>query len=84
MLRECEPCESEAEAKRNILKATDAVADQLGNTRAISRDYYIHPRVIECYTNGTLHSCLAATEEIDGLHPDECAVMTLLQNVETA
>jgi DNA topoisomerase I len=79
MLRDCEPCESEAEAKRNIIKAIDAVAEQLGNTRAISRDYYIHPRVIECFTDGTLHDCLAAIEEIDGLHPDECAIMTLLQ-----
>lgn len=43
---------SQREARSNIVKAVDAVAEQLGNTRAVCRKYYIHPTVIKSYMNG--------------------------------
>lgn len=48
---------SQREAQSNVVKAVDAVAKQLGNTRAVCRKYYIHPTVIKSYMNGkVLHT----------------------------
>jgi DNA topoisomerase-1 len=38
---------SRREADRNIIKAIDAVAERLGNTRTVCRKYYIHPALLE-------------------------------------
>jgi DNA topoisomerase I len=43
---------SRREADRNIIRAIDAVAERLGNTRAVCRKYYIHPTLIEAYLMG--------------------------------
>ena len=53
-LRELEQFDSEAQAKRNVVKAVEAVAMRLGNTKTVCRKCYIHPRVIETYLDGTL------------------------------
>ena len=37
----------------------DAVAARLGNTRAVCRACYIHPRVLESWADGSLASELA-------------------------
>ena len=37
-----------------MLGAIDRVAEQLNNTRAVCRKYYIHPAVLESYLEGTL------------------------------
>ncbi|MGE0847112.1 MAG: DNA topoisomerase IB, partial [Flavobacteriaceae bacterium] len=39
---------------RILNRAIDAVAAQLGNTRAVCRSSYIHPRVIEAWRDGAL------------------------------
>jgi len=44
--------ESERERNANIVSAIDEVARRLGNTRAVCRHYYVHPRVIEAYREG--------------------------------
>jgi DNA topoisomerase-1 len=44
---------SSAEAKRNIVKAVEAVARRLGNTKAVCRKSYIHPAVFDAYLEGT-------------------------------
>jgi len=36
------PAKTRREAERNMLRAIDTVADRLGNTRAVSRKYYVH------------------------------------------
>ncbi len=38
--------------KSNIVKAIDRVAERLGNTRAVCRQYYIHPVIPEAYGRG--------------------------------
>jgi DNA topoisomerase-1 len=43
---------SPREAERLILKAIDAVAARLGNTRAVCRQYYVHPGVLQAYRDG--------------------------------
>ena len=48
------PASSETEAKRNISAAIKNVAAQLGNKPATSRKYYVHPVVLDAYSDGTL------------------------------
>ena len=43
---------SRRETDTNVLKAIDAVAERLGNTRTVCRKYYIHPTLIEAYRMG--------------------------------
>ncbi len=47
-------CESQAAANRNIREAIETVAGHLGNTPAICRKCYVHPRIIEAYLAGEL------------------------------
>jgi DNA topoisomerase-1 len=43
---------SRSEADRNIVRALDAVAERLGNTRAVCRKYYVHPVLLDAYHLG--------------------------------
>lgn len=47
--------ESERAQARVINAALDVVAARLGNTRAVCRSSYVHPRVIADWQDGTLH-----------------------------
>lgn len=38
----------------NILEACDSAAKKLGNTRAVCKNYYIHPAIIEGYEEGSI------------------------------
>lgn len=40
--------------KQNIVKALDMVSDRLGNTRAVCKKSYVHPKVLACYEMGRL------------------------------
>jgi DNA topoisomerase-1 len=51
-LRAMGPAASRREADRNILRAIDAVAERLGNTRAVCRKYYVHPALLGAYLMG--------------------------------
>ena len=44
----------EKENKQRILKAFDATAKGLGNTRAVCRSYYVHPQIINFYETGEI------------------------------
>ena len=74
---------SQRQAKSNILRAIDRVADQLNNTRAVCRKYYVHPAVLDAYAAGSMREALqngtrpAARTELDG---DEAAVARLLRH----
>jgi DNA topoisomerase I len=73
---------SQRQAKSNILRAIDRVAEQLNNTRAVCRKYYVHPAVFDAYTAGTMLETLqngtspAVKVKLD---PDEAAVARLLR-----
>jgi DNA topoisomerase-1 len=77
------PAATEREAKSAILQAIDQVAEQLNNTRAVCRKYYVHPAVIETYQAGTLHDALrngGPPPSGSGLSPEEQAVVRLLRH----
>jgi DNA topoisomerase I len=46
------PAKSAREAERNMIKAIDAVAERLGNTRTVCRKYYVHPGLVRAYLQG--------------------------------
>ncbi|MGQ0547768.1 MAG: DNA topoisomerase IB [Betaproteobacteria bacterium] len=48
-LRRLGPPSSDADGRRKVAQAVECVAKALGNTRAVCRKCYIHPRVIESY-----------------------------------
>jgi DNA topoisomerase I len=48
------------EPEKAILAAVDQVAAELRNTRAVARDHYVHPRVLESFTDGTFGAHLKA------------------------
>ena len=92
-LREFEQFDSAAQAKKNIVRAIEAVAEKLGNTPSICRKCYVHPAVIDAYMDGAMLEGLRAraeqelSEDLHELPPEEAAVMALLQQrlqLETA
>ncbi|PRD56901.1 DNA topoisomerase IB [Sphingobacterium gobiense] len=42
------------ERKKNIINIIDHVAHELGNTRTVTRNYYIHPEILSAYESGML------------------------------
>jgi DNA topoisomerase I len=73
--------ETETDSKRDVLAAIDAVADDLGNTRAVARSSYIHPAVFEAYANGSLQAIDpddVEDPEPGGLDDDEKVVLAIL------
>ena len=53
-LRDFPAVRTEAEAKKNVVRAVERVAGRLGNTVAICRKSYVHPVVFDAYLDGTL------------------------------
>jgi len=82
-LEELEAYESEAEAKRRVLTAIEAVAKRLGNTRAVCRACYIHPAVLDAYLDGSLlrspRTRVDTLAERNGLSPEEQRVLRVLE-----
>jgi DNA topoisomerase-1 len=83
-LREYEKFDSNAEAKKNVIKAIETVAIQLGNTPTICRKCYIHPAIIEAYLSGTVIEVMAKRARKQSgnaarLRLEESAVLELLQ-----
>ena len=81
-LRELDTADSDARARKNVLRAIEAVAGVLGNTRAVCRKSYIHPAVLDAYMGGSLADRLTARgvrKTVAGLRADEMAVLHLLQ-----
>jgi DNA topoisomerase I len=74
---------SQRQAKSNVLRAIDRVAEQLNNTRAVCRKYYVHPAVLDAYTAGTMLETLqngtSPATKIQ-LDPEEAAVAGLLRH----
>jgi DNA topoisomerase I len=84
-LQEYEKFDSEAQARKNIVRAIEAVAERLGNTPSICRKCYVHPAVIESYLDGTMLDALRQSardemmHDLHALRPEEAAVVALLQ-----
>ena len=86
-LRAMGPAVSRREADRNILRAIDAVAERLGNTRAVCRKYYVHPTLLRAYLMGMTVPLAHAPGGREGrrrrpaaaLRRDEITVLQFLQ-----
>ncbi|MFP5390813.1 MAG: DNA topoisomerase IB, partial [Gammaproteobacteria bacterium] len=84
-LQEFEKFDSEAQAKKNIVRAIEHVAEKLGNTPSVCRKCYVHPGVLDAYLDGTVIEALRErtrqelAEELHALQPEEAAVVALLQ-----
>ena len=85
-LRRLGAAASRREADRNVIGAVDAVAERLGNTRAVCRKYYVHPALLEAYLLGhTVPNPPALTRKARRKQPgaalrrDEVLVLQFLQ-----
>ena len=84
-LKELEAAHTATAAKKNVVRAIEAVAGVLGNTTAVCRKSYIHPVVIDSYVDGSLlataarRAAPAFRKAAAGLRADEAAVLMLLQ-----
>ena len=66
--------------KSTLVLAVGRVAAHLGNTPSVCRACYIHPSVLEAYSDGTLQSAFIGVRPVRGLSADEAAVLALLEN----
>ena len=86
-LHELEQFDSQAKAKKNVLRAVEKVSKLLGNTPAMCRKCYIHPAIFDGYLDGSLAEALKQRAEAalqpqsaaaHGLAADEVAVVAFL------
>lgn len=54
LLRQFESCDTQTQAKKNVVQAIASVAERLGNTPAVCKKCYVHPAVIESYMGGAM------------------------------
>jgi DNA topoisomerase-1 len=84
-LDELEAFDSETQAKQNVVRAIESVAERLGNTPAVCRKCYVHPAVVDAYLEGSMVETLKQraereiAESLTELRPEEAAVMALLR-----
>lgn len=84
-LRELEAFDSEAQAKKNIVRAVETVAQRLGNTPAVCRKCYVHPAVFDAYLAGTTIETVRnaidreLATDLARLRPEEAAVLAFLR-----
>jgi DNA topoisomerase-1 len=82
-LAEVATFKSNAEAKRNIVKAIESVAKKLGNTKAVCRKCYIHPAILDAYMDGaTIHTLRTRAVKLSrtraALSGEEAAVVGMI------
>ncbi|PWU07812.1 MAG: DNA topoisomerase I [Terriglobia bacterium] len=78
------PAATAAAAKRKVVSALTHVARRLGNRPATCRKYYVHPAIIDAYSEGSLFRVMeegkhqhAAYSGL-GLRPEEYSVMVIV------
>jgi DNA topoisomerase I len=74
--------ENEKENEKYIIKAVKQTAEQLNNTPAICRKYYIHPDIFEAYLDGYLFKAMSKASKSRseyGLDKEEKAVLKVLK-----
>ncbi|MEO8159079.1 MAG: DNA topoisomerase IB [Betaproteobacteria bacterium] len=88
-LREMGAASTPAQARHNIIRAIDAVAERLGNTRTVCRKYYVHPALVHAYLQGLVPGPSASDSPRragrrspePALRRDEVAILQFLQEV---
>jgi DNA topoisomerase-1 len=71
------PADSETAIKKKVAEIVKFVAASLGNRPATCRKYYIHPAVIDAYTDGRLFEAIPP-----GRAPGETSVRKLIEHLE--
>ena len=85
-LQEFEEFDSKTQAKRNVVRAIERVAERLGNTPSVCRKCYIHPEIINSYLDGSMLRTVKQraereiTKSLHELRPEEAAVISLLRD----
>ena len=79
--------EDEKENKKTILTSFDAAASGLGNTRAVCRSYYVHPKIVESYEDGSIVSYFENVKKDDQkdytkLSETEKVMLSLIEDYE--
>ncbi len=78
------PCTQPSAARRIVAGAVQRVARRLGNRPAACRKYYIHPAILEAWSDGSLFPAMEQGEQQNaayaglGLRPEEYSVMVLV------
>jgi DNA topoisomerase-1 len=83
--QECEACETVTQAKKNVTDMVKRVAEELENTPAVCRKYYVHPLVIEAYLDGSLSKVLEHLKlprGSNGLRTEERLTIAVLRELE--
>jgi DNA topoisomerase-1 len=62
-LREFEAFDTKTQAKKNVIRAIEAVAERLGNTPSVCRKCYVHPEIIDAYLDGTMLEFLGLLQQ---------------------
>jgi DNA topoisomerase-1 len=85
-LREIGPARLVRHKKANVVAAIDRVAERLGNTRSVCRQYYIHPVILEAYLRGKVIPPTARAPKRRAsarkLRADEIAVLRFIEENE--
>jgi DNA topoisomerase-1 len=72
--------ENATSSKKTILEVLDEVSKQLGNTRSVTRKYYVHPALISLYENNALDKYFKKPiSGIEGLSDEEKILMKILE-----
>lgn len=85
LLADLTPFETVQQCRQNIVSIIDSVAGKLGNTRAVCKKYYVHPRLLEIYEQCKLEPYLQQVRvsrhkaEKGGLHNDEKVLLKFMK-----
>lgn len=85
VLLETECSDTVSATKKTIVETLDAVAGKLGNTRTVCRKYYVHPIVLEHYSNGCIDSFISTHKglaDVALLKPEEHVLLNMLGKID--
>lgn len=78
LLRAAPDAPTDAQRKQQVNEAIRQVARRLGNTAAICKKCYVHPRVIDAFLEEGVLRCAGSGQTTAALSPDETFALALL------
>jgi DNA topoisomerase-1 len=83
-LSDCGEGGSETAIKRNVVAALKQVAEELGNLPSTCRKYYVHPGLVDAYSEGVLarYTAVRSVGRSNGLSGFERGVMSFLRSFD--
>ncbi len=75
-----EPAETDRETEAQIVAAIDVAADQLRNTRAVCRQSYVHPAILDAHRDGELAAVWQRSRAGQRLSRGDRTVLRLLES----